>query len=89
LPGRIIEALGYQTEPDEFRLHSRLGTFPGRLERAPLRFPATAGDTVELEATWFISNEWPGPVVIVWKGCLERIRFALDPGKDEFYFGAL
>jgi hypothetical protein len=89
LPGVLVQALGYDVEPHDILLHSRLGTFPGRLERAPVRFSARAGDTVEVEATWFVSIEWPGPMVIGWKGCLERLRFALDPGEDSFYFAGL
>ncbi|MBI4531612.1 MAG: hypothetical protein HY709_08815, partial [Candidatus Latescibacteria bacterium] len=48
---------------------------------------AEEGENVEVEATWFISPDWPGPIVIGWKGCLERLRFAVDPSEDTFYFG--
>jgi hypothetical protein len=44
---------------------------------------------LETEATFFVSPDWPGPMVIGWKGCLEWIRFALDPGEDAIYFGEL
>ena len=54
-----------------------------------VEFLATEGDNVVVEATWFISEDWPGPAVIGWKGCLERFRFALDPSDDSFYFGSL
>jgi Aspartyl protease len=91
LPPRTAQALGYdlaapqQTVP----LSTRFGTFHGRLERIALSFPVEEGVTVEVDATWFISPDWPGPAVIGWKGCLERIRFALDPSDDNFYFGDL
>lgn len=61
----------------------------GRFERLQTWLVAEEGDELELEATWFISEDWPGPLVIGWKGCLERFRLALDPGKDAIYFGAL
>jgi len=89
LPAAIVQTMGYDGEPYAIHLHSRLGTFAGRLERASVRLPALAGDTVEVEATWFVSNEWPGPMVIGWKGCLERLRFALDPSEDALYFASL
>jgi hypothetical protein len=27
--------------------------------------------------------------VLGWKGCLERIRWAIDPAEEIFYFGSL
>jgi hypothetical protein len=33
--------------------------------------------------------EWPGPMVLGWKGCLERIRFGFDPNVESFYFADL
>jgi hypothetical protein len=44
---------------------------------------------MEVDATWFIASDWPGPMVIGWRGCLERMRFALDPGHDTFFFDEL
>ena len=29
---------------------------------------------------------WPGPIVIGWKGCIERMRFGIDPFEECFYF---
>jgi hypothetical protein len=91
LSPRIAQALGYDVEPalQTVPLSTRFGTFHGRLERIPLSFPVEEGNAVEVEATWFISPDWPGPAVIGWKGCLERIRIALDPSDDSFYFGNL
>ena len=42
-----------------------------------------------MDATWFVAPDWPGPSVIGWRGCLERMRFALDPGEEAFYFSEL
>jgi hypothetical protein len=91
LPGELATDLGYEADAEESdtRLHSRFGTITGRLVRIPLCFRAEEGQQVTMEATWFISADWPGPPVLGWKGCLERIRFALDPGEESFYFAEL
>jgi hypothetical protein len=88
LPPRIARELGLDLEPDEATppLHSRFGLIYGRLERLPLLLTAMEGDSTEIEATCFVSGDWPGPMVIGWKGCLERVRFGLDPAEDAFYF---
>ncbi len=68
------------------RLASRFGTFAGSHERISVEFTAEEGQSVSVDATWFVCNEWPGPLVIGWRGCLERMRFALDPGTESLYF---
>jgi hypothetical protein len=69
-------------------LSTRFGTIHGRMERETVCFLAYEGLPLEVQATWFVSADWDGPTVIGWKGCLERIRFALDPrqGRNDFYF---
>lgn len=73
------------------RLHTRLSTFAGERVRERLTFSPDAGEIetgeanrVVVEATWFLSVEWPGPLVIGWKGCLERMCFGVDPGEEAF-----
>jgi hypothetical protein len=46
------------------------------------------GDEVTVEATFFLAEHLPDPTVIGWRGCLVRLRFAIDPSADTFYFGA-
>ena len=70
-------------------LSSRYGTLWGALVRMGVEFPAAEGVYLQIDATWFVSEDWPGPLVIGWKGCLERFRFGLDPGDESFYFGEL
>jgi hypothetical protein len=77
------------SEGQAARLHTRFGVIEGQLVRTELGFHADEGAIVDVEATWFISDDWLGPPVIGWKGCLERIRFALDPGDESFYFAEL
>jgi len=80
--------------PDEpFRMSTRLGTIDGALYRIPIRLLAEKGrgNDLTVESTVFVSDEWKGPVVFGYRGFLERIRFALDPGithgEQMFYFG--
>ena len=91
LPAELAMQLGYDSQTDELdtRLHTRFGTIVGRLARIALSLHADEGVRVDVEATWFISQDWPGPPVLGWKGCLERIRFALDPAEESFYFAEL
>jgi hypothetical protein len=91
LPPALARDLGLDTASDAStpRLLSRFGAIAGRLERVPITFHASEGENLTIEATCFVSADWPGPLVIGWKGCLERMRFAFDPGDDSFYFGEL
>jgi hypothetical protein len=47
------------------------------------------GDSIEIEATVFVSREWPSGNFIGYAGLLERIRFAIDPASNSFFFGAI
>jgi hypothetical protein len=44
-----------------------------------------------MESTVFVSEDWPGPIVLGFRGFLEKLRIALDPGvrhsEQLFYFG--
>ena len=57
-----------------------------------LTFMADEGEDVTVEATVFIPKIDPAlwflPSFIGWTGCLERLRFAIDPLDETFYFGA-
>lgn len=67
----------------------------GYLYRLAVRFLAETGDSLAVDATVFLPDlEWEEtwghlPSFIGWGGCLERMRFAVDPGSDTFYFGPL
>ena len=66
----------------------------GRLVRAPLTLLADDGgelvDALELEATVFLLDEevFDLPTVLGLNGFLERLRWAVDPVAETFYFGA-
>jgi hypothetical protein len=67
-------------------LSTRFGTLAGRLHRVSLTFDASEGRPLTIQATCFVSPDWPGPMVIGWKGCLERIRFGFDTTTELFYY---
>ncbi|HKP76960.1 MAG TPA: hypothetical protein VJT67_15625 [Longimicrobiaceae bacterium] len=65
----------------------------GTVHRVPVTLPATAGESLTFEATAFVPDlgegeVWPLPSYLGWQGCLERIRFAVDPVEAVVYFGA-
>jgi hypothetical protein len=76
-------------EGAEVQMHTRLGTYEGQLLRVPILFLADEGESLEVSATCFVSEGWPGPMVVGWKGCLERLQFALKPSENSFYFAEL
>mgnify|MGYP000445097515 CR=1 FL=1 len=67
----------------------------GEIHRVTLTFPGERGEKLILDATAFVPDaasdpeEQPFPSFIGLAGCLERMRFAIDPLDDMFYFGAL
>jgi|SRR3990172_6510638 len=68
-------------------LSSRLGDYTGDLCRASITLLADEGDSLTVEATVFVCPDWSGPNVIGYNALLERIRFAVDPSLNTFYFG--
>jgi hypothetical protein len=75
--------------PGDTQLLTRFGRLASQLIRFSTVLVAQVGEDVEIEATWFVSFDWPGPMVLGWKGCLERVRSAFDPGEEAFYFAEL
>jgi hypothetical protein len=92
-PADLADTLGYdpQAEGVPTVLDTRLGRYQGYLLRIPIFIPAEEGDGLDIELTWVVVPGWPGPPVMGWGGCLERLRFALDPtrGEECFYFGPI
>jgi hypothetical protein len=91
LPPATAEELGCEPldEDPPVRLLTRFGGYDGWLDRIALEIPAAIGEPISIQATWFVSHDWPGPLVLGWKGCLERLRWAIDPEEQAFYFGRL
>jgi hypothetical protein len=66
----------------------------GTIHRMPLTLLATTGESLTFEATAFVpelehGETWPLPSYLGWQGCLDRIRFAVDPADEVVYFGAV
>ena len=71
------------------RGRTRLGLIEGRLCKGWLTLLAEEGESLDLEATFFLSPQWQGGNFLGYEGALERIRFAIDPRENLFYFGGL
>lgn len=76
IPGRVV-------------LSTRLGRFHGTLFRGLITLVADQGESLDVEATVFLSADWPGPNFLGYQGLLQRIRFAVDPETNLFYFGRI
>jgi len=74
---------------ENVRLHSRLGHFWGTLASGGLKLRAEEGEDLDIQALMFLSSDWPGGNFIGYEGFLDRIRFAVDPHWNRFYFGSL
>jgi hypothetical protein len=70
-------------------LSTRLGRFGGTLYRGLITLPVDLGEPLDIEATVFLSPEWRGPNFLGYEGLLQRIRFAVDPENNLFYFGRI
>ncbi len=68
-------------------LDTRLGKVNGRLERVPITLLADEGQSLEIEASFFVSRQWSGKTFLGYTGLLDQIRIALDPPSNLFYFG--
>jgi hypothetical protein len=85
---KLIRDSFYRVSED-IVLSTRLGSFRGSLYRGPLFVPALDGEPLDIEMTVFVSPDWPGPNFIGYQGLLQRIRFAVDPETNLFYFGSI
>ncbi|HEX3527501.1 MAG TPA: hypothetical protein VH988_10560 [Thermoanaerobaculia bacterium] len=73
--------------PGRVRLSTRMGLIEGRLFKGWLTLLAQEGESLDLEATFFLSAQWQGSNFLGYEGALERVRFAVDPRENQFYFG--
>jgi len=82
------DAIGYE------RIQIRGFLHRGTVHRVPVTLLARAGESLTFEATAFVpelqdGETWPLPSYLGWQGCLDRIRFAVDPVEEVVYFGAV
>jgi hypothetical protein len=84
-----------QTALERISLLVRGVVMRGYLHRLNVIFIAQQGADLDIDATVFVPDpEWEEswgdlPSFVGLIGCLERMRFAVDPGSDAFYFGPL
>ena len=69
------------------KLNTRFGTIEGQLKRTTIAILADDGESIEVEATVFVPSEWSAGNFLGYGGLLERVRFAVDPQQNYFYFG--
>jgi predicted aspartyl protease len=81
----------YPIEVNDITIMTRYGNIRGNLVSATITLLADTGSDLSMESTIFVSEEWPGPIVLGFRGFLEKLRIALDPGvrngEQLFYFG--
>lgn len=68
---------------------SRGWEFDGRLHRIWIDLLADEGDSFGFEATVWVSPEWRRGNFLGYEGFSNRIRFAIDPSDNSFYFGLM
>ncbi|HXU32325.1 MAG TPA: hypothetical protein VN851_17295 [Thermoanaerobaculia bacterium] len=69
------------------RYSGRWGTIEGSVVTCSFLLPASEGEPLEIQGSVFVSTDWRAGNFIGYRGLLERIRFALDPQENRFYFG--
>ena len=69
-------------------MQTALGLKRGSLERFPVTLLAEQGDPLEIDATLFVCDDWEGSNFLGYNGFVDRIRFAVDPKTEKFYFGS-
>jgi hypothetical protein len=83
LRGHLTGGLG------EVGLRTAYGVIRGELYTHRITLIAEAGQYLDIESTVFVSPEWNVPSFLGYTGALDRVRFAIDPSSNRFYFGPL
>ena len=93
---QIAYSLGLDPQAGEYieNVNIRGYYLNGYLYRLTVTLLAEIGEHLPVDATVFVPEltpyqEWEDfPSILGLTGFLERIRFAIDPGEDRFYFGS-
>jgi len=80
---RLTESIG------QFKVRTAYGLLQGDLYTHRITLLADAGESLDFESTLFIAPDWAGPNFLGYVGALDRVRFAVDPRVNRFYFGQL
>ncbi|OQW31464.1 MAG: hypothetical protein A4E20_03975 [Nitrospira sp. SG-bin2] len=67
-------------------MSTRIGSIRGTIHRIQITLLANEGESLDVDSTFFVPEKWRGNI-IGYMGCLQRIRFAVDPSKNTFHFG--
>jgi hypothetical protein len=70
-------------------LATRHGLLRGSLVRRRIWLLAEVGDSLEVDATFWVARDWRYGHFLGYTGFLQRIRFALDPQSNQLHFGAI
>lgn len=91
LDADVAELIGAFDEADApvVELATRRGLLRGNLVRRRVWVLAEEGDSLEVDATFWVAREWRYGHFLGYTGLLQRIRFALDPQSNQLYFGAI
>ena len=92
----VASAIGITPDPtDTETLLWRGIHVGGSLHRMNLGILASDGSGLRLEATAFVPFNGEDellvnlPCILGLQGCLDRMKFAIDPSEDKFYFGPI
>lgn len=68
-------------------IRTAYGLVRGPLYSHRIRLIAEVGDPLDIETMVFVPPDWQAPCFIGYTGVLDRIRFAIDSPKNQFFFG--
>ena len=94
-PDRAEKLQNYSMEYRDLRILIRGMNYRGDIWRIPVEMIAHEGQGFRFEASVFVPkfrsefDTWNLPEFVGLQGFLDRIRFAVDPEENLFYFGAL
>ena len=80
---RLTDFLGQE------KLRTAHGLLRGELFILPIQLLADEGEHLDLEVVAFAAPDWHGSSFMGYTGVLDRLRFAIDPHTNRFYFAAL
>ncbi len=87
IPTELADEISNELVPtgELVSLSTRLGQYEGELHRLRVTLVADEGSDLSVEATVFVpvgDSAWHGPLVLGYRGCLDRICFALSPAMN-------
>ena len=84
----VVENLGLSFDAGEtILLRTAYGLFEGTVQRMSIRLLAEQGESLNIDASVFVTADWHLGNFLGYTGFLERFRFAVDSGTHTFYFG--